>query len=173
MKKEAYIFFQFRIFLYHFFKILSGFSSKKAHPLQQACLIFLFRREFRQFSDYLLENLSLLNNYRFGSQIFLLFIRMMTAWYQISMRILLLQAEFFNALVFADLCYCSYYVCPVAYLRVNLQVEEVPEYLKRETIPTLLLLLYYTYNALSKHTLLYMNKTFIHYSFLLYVVNLN
>ena len=32
------------------------------------------------------------------------------------MRILLLQAEFFNALVFADLCYCSYYVCPVAYL---------------------------------------------------------
>ena len=66
------------------------------------------------------------------------------------------------------LCYCSYYVQPVAYLRVNPQVEEVPEYLK--TIPTLLLLLYCTYNALSKCLLSYINKTFIHYSFLLYGV---
>lgn len=43
------------------------------------------------------------------------------------------------------------------------------EYLK--TIPpTPLLLLYCTYNALSKYILSYINKTFIHYSFLLYVV---
>ena len=61
------------------------------------------------------------------------------------------------------LCCCSHYVQPVAYLRVNPQVEEVPEYLK--TIPALFLLLYCTYNALSKYILSYINKTFMHYSF--------
>ena len=47
---------------------------------------------------------------------------------------------------------------PVAYLRINPQVEEVPEYLR--TIPALLLLLYCTYNALSKYILSYINKNF-------------
>ena len=51
--------------------------------------------------------------------------------------------------------------------RVNPQIEEVTEYLKIETIPTLL---YCTYNALSKCILSYINKTFIHYLFLLYGV---
>lgn len=83
------------------------------------------------------------------------------------MRILLLQAEIFNALVFTGVMLLFLLRAPVAYLRINPQVEEVPEYLK--TIPpTLLLLLYCTYNALSKYILSYINKAFIHYSFFLY-----
>lgn len=80
------------------------------------------------------------------------------------MRILLLQAEIFNALVFTGVMLLFLLRAPVAYLRINPQVEEVPEYLK--TIPPTLL--YCTYNALSKYILSYINKTFIHYSFFLY-----
>ena len=46
------------------------------------------------------------------------------------MRILLLQAEFFNALVFTGVMLLFLLRAPVAYLRINPQVEEVPEYLK-------------------------------------------
>ena len=61
------------------------------------------------------------------------------------MRILLLQAEFFNALVFADIV-LLFSLHAAGSIPFNPQVEEVSEYLG--TIPTLLLLLYCTYNAL-------------------------
>ena len=63
------------------------------------------------------------------------------------MRILLLQADFFNALVFAGVV-LLFLLRAASSVSFNPQVEEMPEYLK--TIPTLLLLLYCTYNALSE-----------------------